>query len=150
MPAYRHRHLLLLSDDARLAKHLETALAGYQLDHHLHCFDSIDHYQQAALGPRTDARPMARIDLCLIAYLGDAERCRLAVEELRLLPRWRSVPLVVLVEGDNPTLARLLYQRGANSVLHYPLRFDGLRDLVRIMDAYWFEVVTLPPPTPGH
>lgn len=89
---------------------------------------------------------MARIDLCLVAYLGDNERSRHAVEEIRRLPRWRSVPLVVLIDADNPAPARILYQFGANSVLRFPLRFDGLRDLIRIMDTYWFDVVTLPPP----
>ncbi|MFG1495478.1 hypothetical protein ABMA57_02515 [Saccharospirillum sp. HFRX-1] len=147
MPAYRNHHLLLLTDDSALAQHIEQALAGYQLCHHLHQFCDIDHYQQAALGSGVVATPMARIDLCLIAYLNDAERSRKAVEEIRLLPRWRSVPLVALIEGENPALARILYQFGANSVLRFPLRFEGLRELIRTMDTYWFDVVTLPPPS---
>lgn len=147
MPAYRNHHLLLLTDDSALAQHIEQALAGYQLCHHLHQFCDIDHYQQAALGSGVVAAPMARIDLCLIAYLNDSERTRKTVEEIRLLPRWRSVPLVVLIEGENPALARILYQFGANSVLRFPLRFDGLRELIRTMDTYWFDVVTLPPPS---
>lgn len=145
MPAFRHRHLLLLSDDASLANHIELALAGYQLNHHLHCYNDIDAYQEAALGAGVDALPMARIDLCLIAYLGDGERGRRTVEELRLLKRWKTVPLVVLVDGENPALTRILYQFGANSVLRFPLRFDSLRELICTMDNYWFEVVTLPP-----
>lgn len=146
MSAFRNRHLLLLTDDAALGQHIEQALAGYQLHHHLHSFCDIDHFQEAALGPGVDAQPMARIDLCLIAYLGDPERCRQTVEEIRLLSRWKSVPLVVLIDGENPALARILYQFGANSVLRFPLRFDGLRELIRTMDTYWFDVVTLPPP----
>ncbi|WP_108124191.1 hypothetical protein [Saccharospirillum mangrovi] len=145
MPAFRHRHLLLLTEDVALAQHIEQALAGYQLNHLLHTFTDMHQYQASALGPGVEAKPMARIDLCLIAYLGDSERCRRTVEELRLLPRWRSVPLVILMEGDNPTQRRLLYQFGANSVLRFPLRFDGLRELIRTMDNYWFDVVTLPP-----
>ncbi|PTY37834.1 hypothetical protein BGP77_15280 [Saccharospirillum sp. MSK14-1] len=147
MPAYRNHHLLLLTDDAALAEHIEQALTGYQLSHHLHSYSSIDQYQEAALGPGVTAEPMARIDLCLIAYLGDSERARSAVEEIRLLPRWRSIPLVVLIDGDNPALTRMLYQFGANSVLRYPLRFDSLRELICTMDTYWFDVVTLPPPS---
>lgn len=147
MPAFRHRHLLLLTEDPALAQHIEQALTGYQLGHHLHSYCDMDHYQEAALGPGITAQPMARIDLCLIAYLGDNEHCRRAVEEIRRLPRWFSVPLVVLIEGENPALTRILYQFGANSVLRFPLRFDGLRDLIRTMDTYWFDVVTLPPPS---
>jgi len=146
MPAYRNHHLLLLTDDSALGQHVEQALAGYQLSHHLHTFCDIDHYQEAALGPGVAASPMARIDLCLIAYLGESERARNTVEEIRLLPRWHSVPLVVLIDGDNSALTRILYQFGANSVLRYPLRFEGLRELICTMDSYWFDVVTLPPP----
>lgn len=147
MAAFRHRHLLLLTEDVTLAQHIEQALAGYQLNHHLHTFADFDQYQTAALGPGIEAQPMARIDLCLIAYLGDSERCRRTLEELRLLPRWRSVPLVVLMENVNATQSRLLYQYGANSVLRFPLRFDDLRELICTMDSYWFDVVTLPPPS---
>ena len=36
------------------------------------------------------------------------------------------------------------YQGGANSFITKPVSFQGLVDVVRALDRYWFNIVALP------
>lgn len=143
-PPYRMRKLLLFSDSGEIARKIEQSLAGYGLSHDVRWVSSIDDFHGASLSfPGTPAR-WPDVDLCLIAYVDDAQRTRQTLLELRQLVRWKLVPVVAFVPPGEADLAQVMYHLGANSVLPYPLRFESLKTLLQTMDRYWFEVVSLP------
>lgn len=144
-PPYRMRKLLLFSDSGDIARQIEQSLAGYGLSHDIRWIGSIDEFHSASLSFPGVAPRWPDVDLCLIAYVNDAQRTRQTLLELRQLVRWKLVPVVVFVPPEEAGLAQVLYHLGANSVLPYPLSFESLKALLQTMDRYWFEVVSLPP-----
>ena len=140
---FKSRTLLLLAENPGLAGQLEQALAIYQLNHNLRSFKDLTDYQnhmllrQASLETEVD-------DLLLLAYPHDVERTNLLLKDIRNTPRWRLVPVVVFLDNRQMEAAKLSYHYGANSVLPFPLGFEAIRNIVNIMDHYWFNVVSLP------
>lgn len=143
--SFRTRNLLLLADEADIARQIEHALATFHLNHDLQWFTTLDAFQASSLNRSDIDVQRTHVDLCLIAYVGDTDRTRGVLADLRRLPRWQLTPIVVFLPSANPRIRRVLYQLGANSVMTYPLRFDSLRELIETMDRFWFEVASLPP-----
>src|SRR6185295_354976 len=51
----------------------------------------------------------------------------------------RRLPVIVLTSSMEPGDINKSYELGANSCLVKPITFDGLADLMRIVDAYWLN-----------
>jgi CheY-like chemotaxis protein len=69
---------------------------------------------------------------------------REALQDIKADPALRSIPVVVLTtSGAEEDIIRS-YQLGVNSFIRKPVTFDGLVEAMRVLSAYWFEIVELP------
>jgi CheY-like chemotaxis protein len=58
--------------------------------------------------------------------------------------RLRRIPVVVLTTSKAEEDLLRTYDLGVNSFVVKPVTFDGLVDVVRTIDHYWFSLVTRP------
>ncbi len=56
----------------------------------------------------------------------------------------KTIPVVILSTSSNPKDIARCYRSGANSYMVKPMKFDNLRDSIRIMLDYWFKAAVLP------
>jgi CheY-like chemotaxis protein len=69
---------------------------------------------------------------------------RQALREIKGDPELRHIPVVVLTTSRTEEDVAGAYDLGANSFITKPVTFDGLVDIVRTLDKYWFRIVELP------
>ena len=67
-----------------------------------------------------------------------------ALAEIRSDPTLRDIPVVVLTTSKAEEDVLRSYSLGANSFIVKPVSFEGLVDVMRGIDTYWFEIVRLP------
>lgn len=64
---------------------------------------------------------------------------------LKTMADCRHIPVIVFhAAGISPNVKRL-YALGAASVIRVPIRFDGLVEVMRTIEDYWFNVAAAPP-----
>jgi CheY-like chemotaxis protein len=69
---------------------------------------------------------------------------REALREIKSDPDLRHIPVVVLTTSKTEEDVARAYDLGANSFITKPVTFDGLVEIVRTIDKYWFNIVELP------
>ena len=69
---------------------------------------------------------------------------REALQKIKQDPHLRRIPVVVLTTSKAEEDVLRSYSLGANSFIVKPVSFDGLVDVMRRVDEYWFEMVRLP------
>jgi CheY-like chemotaxis protein len=57
----------------------------------------------------------------------------------------RSIPVVVLTTSAEDDDVFYAYRLGVSSYISKPVTFEGLVNVVKVLNAYWLEVVELPP-----
>ena len=57
----------------------------------------------------------------------------------------RSIPVVVLTTSSEEDDVFYAYRLGVSSYISKPVTFEGLVNVVKVLNAYWLEVVELPP-----
>ena len=67
-----------------------------------------------------------------------------ALAEIRSDPGLRDIPVVVLTTSRADEDVLRSYTLGANSFIVKPVSFEGLVDVIRGIESYWFEMVRLP------
>ena len=67
-----------------------------------------------------------------------------ALAEIRSDPGLRDIPVVVLTTSRADEDVLRSYTLGANSFIVKPVSFEGLVDVMRGIESYWFEMVRLP------
>lgn len=66
---------------------------------------------------------------------------------LRSRPELDTIPVVVLTSSSEDEDIQKAYALGANSYLQKPVAFNGLVQLLGVLDLYWFRNnLTVPPP----
>lgn len=85
-------------------------------------------------------------DLILLDLNMPRKDGRLALSEIRADPELRGIPVVVLTTSREEEDVLRSYDLGANSFITKPVTFEGLVDVVRELESYWFELVRIP----GH
>ena len=60
-------------------------------------------------------------------------------------PRLRRIPVVVLTTSQQEKDIAQSYVAGANSYVVKPVSVENILKLVHALEAYWFDVVKLPP-----
>ena len=65
------------------------------------------------------------------------------LQELKALPDYHHIPVVIFTTSKSPDDVRMLYKMGASSFISKPSTFDGLSEIVRNLGGYWMETVTL-------
>lgn len=69
---------------------------------------------------------------------------RQALREIKSSPSLRRIPVVILTTSKAEEDVLRSYDLGANSFIQKPVTFDGLVEIVRTLDRYWFSIVELP------
>lgn len=69
---------------------------------------------------------------------------RTALAEIKADAELRRIPVVILTTSKAEEDVLRSYDLGANSFVSKPVTFDGLVDVVRTLDTYWFQLVALP------
>jgi len=65
------------------------------------------------------------------------------LQEIKSLPDYHHIPVVIFTTSKSPDDVRMLYKMGASSFISKPSTFDGLSEIVRNLGGYWMETVTL-------
>ncbi|MEN0039713.1 MAG: response regulator [Pseudomonadota bacterium] len=69
---------------------------------------------------------------------------RTALEEIRKDPVLKRIPIVVLTTSQAEEDILRTYDLGVNSFITKPVTFDGLVQVVQVLNRYWIEIVALP------
>ena len=69
---------------------------------------------------------------------------REALSLIKLNPKFRSIPVVVLTTSSDEDDILTSYALGANSYIRKPVSFSGLVDIVHHVNRYWLKLVQLP------
>lgn len=69
---------------------------------------------------------------------------RTALAEIRKDPVLRKIPVVVLTTSQSEEDILRTYDLGVNSFITKPVTFDGLVNVVQVLNKYWIEIVALP------
>jgi CheY-like chemotaxis protein len=69
---------------------------------------------------------------------------RETLAKLKEATRYRHIPVVILTTSKAEEDVLRSYETGASSYITKPVTFDGMLDMIRSMEKYWIEVVTLP------
>ena len=67
-----------------------------------------------------------------------------ALRRLRADAALRAIPVVVLSTSDDVGDVLSSYDIGANSYVTKPVSSEGLTEIARLFDEYWFQLVRLP------
>ena len=67
-----------------------------------------------------------------------------ALKEIKEDPDLRQIPVVILTTSRQEQDISRSYRLGVNSFITKPSSFRGLVETMRVLERYWFEVVTLP------
>ncbi|MEL6631608.1 MAG: response regulator [Bacteroidota bacterium] len=58
--------------------------------------------------------------------------------------QWRRIPVIILTTSQAEQDILKSYHLGVNSFITKPVTFDGLVEVTRTLQRYWFEIVALP------
>ena len=67
-----------------------------------------------------------------------------ALKEIKEDPNLRRIPVVILTTSRQEQDISRSYGLGVNSFITKPSSFGALVEMMRVLERYWFEVVTLP------
>jgi CheY-like chemotaxis protein len=96
--------------------------------------------------PKTSPRPgLILLDLNMPRKDG-----REALKEIKRDPALRQIPVVVLTTSKAEEDILRSYDLGANCFITKPVTFDGLVEVVKVLDRHWFQLVELPPAPDSH
>ena len=70
---------------------------------------------------------------------------REALKYIKGDPELRRIPIVVLTTSKAEEDIYRTYDLGVNSFIIKPVTFDSLVNIMRVLEAYWFEIVEIPP-----
>lgn len=69
-----------------------------------------------------------------------------ALKEIKEDPHLSSIPVVVLTTSHSEEDISRSYELGANSYIPKPVSFEELVEVVRGLNQYWFDIVSIPSP----
>jgi CheY-like chemotaxis protein len=67
-----------------------------------------------------------------------------ALRQIKADPDLRRIPIVILTTSNAEEDIKHSYDLGANAYITKPMTFDGLVEVMRSLDTFWFETVELP------
>ena len=104
----------------------------------------MDYLQQK--GDFTDSSTAPRPGLILLDLNMPRMDGREVLAAVKRLPEHRQIPIVVLTTSKAEEDILRTYELGVSSFITKPVSFEGLVEVVRILNAYWFQIVHLPVP----
>lgn len=119
--------------ESRLKNGLQFVVDGEELLDYLH---NRDKYSDKEKYPRPG---IILLDLNMPKKDG-----REALKEIKQDPKLRTIPVVVLTTSKAEEDILKTYNLGVSSFITKPVTFDGLVQVMRTLNKYWFEIVELP------
>jgi CheY-like chemotaxis protein len=126
-------------EESRLANELRFVEDGEEL---------IDYLGRR--GRYADPKDSPRPGLILLDLNMPRKDGREALREIKRDPALRQIPVVVLTTSKAEEDILRSYDLGANCFITKPVTFEGLVEVVKILDKHWFQLVELPPPLGPH
>ncbi len=68
---------------------------------------------------------------------------RQVLSEIKNIPAFRHIPIVIFTTSKSPDDVRQLYKMGASGFITKPSSFDKLLEVVRNIGSYWVDTATL-------
>jgi CheY-like chemotaxis protein len=101
-------------------------------------------------GAYADPKDSPRPGLILLDLNMPRKDGREALREIKGDPSLRQIPVVVLTTSKTEEDILRSYDLGANCFITKPVTFEGLVEVVKVLDRHWFQLVELPPPLDPH
>ncbi|MFV8572014.1 hypothetical protein ACNQ6O_12480 [Marinobacter sp. SBS5] len=118
---------------------LEEALRMNALGHNLTVLASEAEFDACAADLEVDSEAFPHLVMYLISE--NASNAADWVLNMKASAKFRHVPLIVFYAEPAKLDLTSLYAQGAASVIRVPVRFQGLVEVMRVIEAYWFKVV---------
>ncbi len=68
------------------------------------------------------------------------------LQRIRVNPRWRGVPVVMLTSSRRRSDIRACYEAGANTYIIKPSKFKDMLGNLKLIHEYWTRLAELDPP----
>lgn len=95
-------------------------------------------------GKFTDKEKFPRPGIILLDLNMPKKDGREALKEIKQDPKLRTIPIVVLTTSKAEEDILKTYNLGVSSFITKPVTFEGLVQVMRTLNKYWFEIVELP------
>ncbi len=96
-------------------------------------------------GRYTDPKSSPRPGLILLDLNMPRMDGREALRELKSNPALRQIPVVVLTTSKADKDIIRSYDLGANCFIAKPVTFEGLVEVMKVLNKHWLQLVELPP-----
>lgn len=138
--------ILMADDDPDDRMMAEKALREARLKNGLFFVEDGEELMDYLLnrGKYADAMLYPKPGLILLDLNMPKKDGREALREIKADPKLRHIPVVVLTTSKAEEDILRTYNLGVNSYITKPVSFQGLASAMRILDAYWFQIVKLP------
>ena len=144
---YRRPVTILMADDdpddrdfariamkeSRLVNELRFVEDGEELLDYLH-----------RRGRYTEPKDSPRPGLILLDLNMPRKDGREALREIKSEPLLRLIPIVVLTTSKAEEDVLRSYDLGANCFITKPVTFEGLVEVMKVLDKHWLQIVELP------
>lgn len=120
-------------EEAKLASDLRFVEDGEQL------MDFLYHRGNYSNGTTAPRPGLILLDLNMPKKDG-----REALKEIKSDPELRHIPIVVLTTSKAEEDVYRTYDLGVNSFITKPVTFEGLVEVMKTLERYWFQIVRLP------
>lgn len=139
--------ILMADDDPDDREFTRSAMQESRLVNDLRCVEDGEelldylHRRGRYADPKDSPRPgLILLDLNMPRLDG-----REALREIKADPKLRHIPVVVLTTSKTEEDILRSYGLGANCFITKPVTFEGLVEVVKVLDKHWFQLVELPP-----
>lgn len=142
--AFRTIDILMVEDDPGDVRLTREALKGSKLLHSLNVVEdgvaALDYLRKAS--PYEHA---IRPDLVLLDLNLPKKDGREVLAAMKQDPALRTIPVVILTTSQAEEDVLRAYNLNANCYVTKPVDFDQFMRIVRTIEEFWLNVVTLPP-----
>ncbi|HZH18089.1 MAG TPA: response regulator [Archangium sp.] len=152
MPHRKLVTILMADDDMDDREFARTAMQESRLMNELRFVEDgeelLDYLYRR--GAYSDPKSSPRPGLILLDLNMPRKDGREALREIKSNPALRQIPVVVLTTSKAEEDIVRSYDLGANCFISKPVTFDGLVEVVKVLDKHWFQIVELPRPAGPH
>lgn len=138
------REVLLVEDSPGDVRLTREALKDAKVRVSLHVV-SDGAEAMAFLGHEREYANAPRPELILLDLNLPKKDGRVVLEEIKLNPALKSIPVVILTTSASDEDILWSYRLHANCYITKPADLDGFLEVVKSIDNFWLSVVKLPP-----
>lgn len=143
--------ILLADDDEDDRMLARDALDEARLANDLHCVEDgeelLDYLNRRGQYTALSQDPLP--GLILLDLNMPRKDGREALKEIKADPALRRIPIVVMTTSKAEQDIYRTYDLGISSFIIKPVAFESLVEIMKALAQYWFQIVSLPPATPG-